>query len=124
MQTMDDGPEKQKVIDQMVAIAREDAPWAWGYWPYVALAFQPWAHNGKPTIVVRDLAKYYRVDPALRDEQPHGFVFEVPVGGVSDRTPIRSAGRFAHGVHLVSLANAAPHSVKTTTRWKSVTPNE
>ncbi len=29
-------------------------------------------------------------------EQPHGFVFEVPVGGVSDRTPIRSAGRFAH----------------------------
>lgn len=66
MQTMDDGPEKQKVIDQMVAIVREDAPWAWGYWPYVALAFQPWAHNGKPTIVVRDLAKYYRVDPALR----------------------------------------------------------
>ncbi|MCW5663917.1 MAG: ABC transporter substrate-binding protein [Piscinibacter sp.] len=66
MQTMDDGPEKQKVIDQMVAIVREDAPWAWGYWPYVALAFQPWAHNGKPTIVVRDLAKYYRVDPAMR----------------------------------------------------------
>ena len=66
MQTMDDGPEKQKVIDQMVAIVREDAPWAWGYWPHVALAFQPWAHNGKPSIVVRDPAKYYRVDPALR----------------------------------------------------------
>ena len=60
------GPEKQKVMDQMVAIVREDAPWAWGYWPYVALAFQPWAHNGKPSIVVRDLAKYYRIDPALR----------------------------------------------------------
>jgi ABC-type transport system substrate-binding protein len=66
MQTLEDGPEKQKVIDQMVVIAREDAPWAWGYWPYVALAFQPWAHNGKPSILVRDLAKYYRVDPALR----------------------------------------------------------
>ena len=66
MQTMDDSPEKQKVMDQMVAIVREDAPWAWGYWPYVALAFQPWAHNGKPSIVVRDLAKYYRIDPALR----------------------------------------------------------
>jgi hypothetical protein len=50
----------------MVAIVREDAPWAWGYWPYVALAFQPWVHNGKPSILVRDLAKYYRIDPAMR----------------------------------------------------------
>jgi ABC-type transport system substrate-binding protein len=66
MQTLEDGPEKQKVIDQMVAIVREDSPWAWGYWPYVALAFQPWAHNGKPSILVRDLAKYYRIDPAMR----------------------------------------------------------
>ncbi|MBY5163315.1 PhoX family protein [Salsipaludibacter albus] len=29
-------------------------------------------------------------------EQPHGFVFEVPAGGQSDRQPIRQAGRFAH----------------------------
>ena len=66
LQTLEDGPEKQKVIDQMVAVVREDAPWAWGYWPYVALAFQPWAHNGKPSIMIRDLAKYYRIDPAMR----------------------------------------------------------
>ena len=29
-------------------------------------------------------------------EQPHGFIFEVPVGGQSDRQPIRAAGRFNH----------------------------
>jgi secreted PhoX family phosphatase len=29
-------------------------------------------------------------------EQPHGFIFEVPVGGQSNRVPIMSAGRFAH----------------------------
>jgi secreted PhoX family phosphatase len=29
-------------------------------------------------------------------EQPHGYIFEVPAGGQSDRQPIRSAGRFAH----------------------------
>ncbi|HEX2578222.1 MAG TPA: alkaline phosphatase PhoX, partial [Aquihabitans sp.] len=29
-------------------------------------------------------------------DEPHGFIFEVPVGGVSNREPIRSAGRFAH----------------------------
>ena len=29
-------------------------------------------------------------------DQRHGFVFEVPVGGQSDREPITRAGRFAH----------------------------
>jgi hypothetical protein len=29
-------------------------------------------------------------------EQPHGFIFEVPAGGQSDRQPISQAGRFAH----------------------------
>lgn len=66
MQLLDDGPQKQKIIDQMVSIVREDSPWAWGYFPYVAIAMQSWVHNGKPTIMVRDLAKYYRVDPRLR----------------------------------------------------------
>jgi hypothetical protein len=28
--------------------------------------------------------------------QPHGFIFEVPSGGQSDREPITAAGRFAH----------------------------
>jgi secreted PhoX family phosphatase len=28
--------------------------------------------------------------------QPHGFIFEVPARGQSDRMPIRAAGRFAH----------------------------
>ena len=29
-------------------------------------------------------------------QKPHGFIFEVPVGGQSNRKPIMSAGRFAH----------------------------
>ena len=66
MQTLDDGPEKQKVMDEMLAIVREDSPWAWGYWAYVGLAFQSWVHNGKPSIVIRDQVKYYRIDPQLR----------------------------------------------------------
>lgn len=66
MQTLDDGPQKQAVIDRMVDILREDAPWAWGYFPYAASAFQPWVHNGKPSILIRDMAMYYRIDPELR----------------------------------------------------------
>jgi hypothetical protein len=29
-------------------------------------------------------------------QQPHGYIFDVPAGGQSNRQPIRSAGRFAH----------------------------
>jgi ABC-type transport system substrate-binding protein len=67
MQVLDNGPEKQRLIDQMVKVAQEDAPWAWGYFPYAGVAFQPWVHNGKPTVVVNDKALYWRVDPQLRE---------------------------------------------------------
>ena len=34
--------------------------------------------------------------PNVALQRRHGFIFEVPVGGRSDRLPITSAGRFAH----------------------------
>jgi hypothetical protein len=55
--------------------------WAWGYWPYVALAFQPWVHNGKPSILVRDLAKYYRIDAASARSRPNGTSRSVAAAG-------------------------------------------
>ncbi len=63
---MSDGPEKQAVIDRMVAILQEDAPWSWGYFPYASGAYHRWVHNGKPSIMVRDQAQYYRLDTADR----------------------------------------------------------
>jgi ABC-type transport system substrate-binding protein len=66
LQALEDGPQKQAVVDQMVAIAQRDAPWAFGYFPWGGLAFQEWVYNGKPSILIRDMAKYYRVDPELR----------------------------------------------------------
>ena len=66
LKTLDDGPRKQEVIDKMVAILQNDAPWSFGYFPWGGLAFQQWVYNGKPSILIRDMAKYYRVDPALR----------------------------------------------------------
>ena len=29
-------------------------------------AFQQWVHNGKPAILIRDMARYYRIDAAQR----------------------------------------------------------
>ena len=69
LQALDDGPAKQAVIDRMVAMLQHDAPWCFGYFPWGGLAFQPWVHNGKPSVLIRDMAKYYRVDPALRAQR-------------------------------------------------------
>jgi ABC-type transport system substrate-binding protein len=69
MQALDDGPERQRVIDEMVTILREDAPWAWGVFPYAAAAFQPWVRNGKPSVLAYDRAKYYRLDTKMRAER-------------------------------------------------------
>ncbi|MBK1690347.1 ABC transporter substrate-binding protein [Rubrivivax gelatinosus] len=66
LKSLDDGPEKQAVIDKMVSIVQEDSPWCFGYFPWGGLAFQQWVHNGKPSILIRDMAKYYRIDPELR----------------------------------------------------------
>ncbi len=68
LRLMDDGPEKQQVIDEAVRIAQQDAPWTFGYFPYSSGAFQQWVHNGKPSIMVRDMGRYYRLDPAKRAE--------------------------------------------------------
>ncbi len=69
LQALDDGPAKQAVIDRMVTMLQNDAPWAFGYFPWGGLAFQSWVHNGKPSVLIRDMAKYYRVDPALRAQR-------------------------------------------------------
>jgi len=69
LRLMDDGPEKQKLIDRMVQIAQQDAVWSFGYFPYASGAYQQWVYNGKPSIMVRDMARYYRLDPALRAEK-------------------------------------------------------
>ncbi len=66
LRLMDDGPAKQKVIDEMVAIVQQDAIWSFGWFPYASGAYQPWVYNGKPSIMIRDMAKYYRIDPAMR----------------------------------------------------------
>jgi ABC-type transport system substrate-binding protein len=63
---LEDGPEKQRLIDEMVALLQRDAPWSFGYIPWGSGAFQPWLHNARLPILLKDHAKYYRLDPAQR----------------------------------------------------------
>ena len=66
MKTLDDGPAKQKLIDDMVQIVREDAPWTMGFYPDASAAVQGWVYNSKPAILVRDQGRYLRLDVGQR----------------------------------------------------------
>jgi ABC-type transport system substrate-binding protein len=69
MRNMDSGPRRQAIIDQMVKIAREDAPWVWGFHPKTYALQHAWVRPGKPNVISRGTLKYARVDPALRERR-------------------------------------------------------
>ena len=69
MKNMDNGRERQAIIDQMVKIAREDAPWVWGYHPKDYALSHAWMKNGKPNNMARNGLKFLRVDTALREQR-------------------------------------------------------
>ncbi|MEO6079072.1 MAG: ABC transporter substrate-binding protein [Steroidobacteraceae bacterium] len=66
LKSLDDGPAKQEVIDRMVRIVQQDAPWSFGFFPYASAAVQSWIHNSKPAILIRDHGRYLRLDTAQR----------------------------------------------------------
>ncbi len=66
MKLLDDGPQKQAVVDKMVKVTQEDAPWSFGYFPYSSSATQLWVRNHKPAVLVRDHGRYVRLDVAER----------------------------------------------------------
>ncbi|ACB34300.1 extracellular solute-binding protein family 5 [Leptothrix cholodnii SP-6] len=66
LKDLDDGPPKQALIDRMVALLQDDAPWIWGYIPDATGAFQPWVRNAVVPVLIKDHLRFYRVDTALR----------------------------------------------------------
>ncbi len=68
---MEDTPERQKIIDRMLAIVREDAPWIWGMVPKDYQLNHSWLSNLKPNQMARNSLKYLEIDAKLRDERRH-----------------------------------------------------
>ena len=69
MKNMDNGPERQAIIDRMVEILRRDAPWLWGYHPKAFSLHHAWYHNVKPNLMANNTLKYKRIDTGLRAEK-------------------------------------------------------
>ncbi len=67
LKTLDDGPQKQAVIDQMVKILQDDAPWSMGFYPWASAAVQGWVQNSKPAILIRDHGRYLRLNVPARE---------------------------------------------------------
>ncbi|MCC6201885.1 MAG: ABC transporter substrate-binding protein [Gammaproteobacteria bacterium] len=66
MKNMENGPERQEVIDRMVDLVRHDAPWVFAYSPKSFTLRHGWVTPGKPNLMARNLLKYRRLDPAAR----------------------------------------------------------
>jgi len=68
MRAMENGPERQKIIDRMLAILQEDSPWVWVFHPKDYSLHHAWLKNRKPTKVGNNTLKYQRIDVALREK--------------------------------------------------------
>ena len=66
MRVLPDGPERASVIEQMMAMVTEDAPWIWGYHPTHFSLYHGWNANIKPNLMANNMMKYRRVDPVQR----------------------------------------------------------
>jgi oligopeptide transport system substrate-binding protein len=66
MKNMADTPERQKIIDRMVAIAQRDAPWIFGFHPKDYSLRHGWLANAKPNDMAGNTLQYLRVDVAAR----------------------------------------------------------
>ncbi|NIR95460.1 MAG: peptide ABC transporter substrate-binding protein, partial [Gammaproteobacteria bacterium] len=63
MKSMSNGPERQQVLDRMVAIVRHEAPWLWGYHPVAYSLHHDWYSNAKPNLMANNSLKYKRIEP-------------------------------------------------------------
>ncbi len=67
MRAMESGPQRQVLIDRMLAILQQDTPWVWGYHPKDYSLRHHWLKNRKPTKVGNNTLKYQRIDVAVRE---------------------------------------------------------
>jgi ABC-type transport system substrate-binding protein len=67
MKNMDNGAERQAIVDRMMVIVRVDCPWLWGFHPKEYSVYHSWLSNNKPNQMARNNIKYLRVDAAKRE---------------------------------------------------------
>jgi ABC-type transport system substrate-binding protein len=73
VKAMPDGAERKKLIDEMVQIFYDEAPWILGVHRMGFTLVHKWVHNYKPHSVGHGFYKYYKVDGKLRADMAKDF---------------------------------------------------
>lgn len=66
MRVLPNGPRRQAIIDEMVRIVQDQAPWAGGLHPVDYVLYHAWNQNVKEHSMANNTLKYQRLDPLLR----------------------------------------------------------
>jgi len=66
MKNMENSPQRQQIIDEMMKIAREDSPWIWGFHPQQFGLYHSWYKNTKANLMANNTLKYKRIYPQER----------------------------------------------------------
>jgi ABC-type oligopeptide transport system substrate-binding subunit len=69
MKNMPNSPERQAIIDKLIAILRHDAPWLWGFHPKDYALYHAWFGNLKPNKISYNNVKYQRIDAVQRAQK-------------------------------------------------------
>jgi ABC-type transport system substrate-binding protein len=67
MKPMADGPDRQALIERMLGLVRQDAPWIWGFYPKSYGLHHRWLANAVPNQMANNTLKYLKLDPILRE---------------------------------------------------------
>ncbi len=66
MRSMPNDNKRLAVIEKMLAIVRQDAPWVWGLHPKTFLLSHKWNDPVKQSSIINGTLKYYSLDPVQR----------------------------------------------------------
>ena len=66
MRSLPNSPKRFRIIQQMLQIARADAPWVWGVYPKSLALVHSWFHNVTPNAMANNTLKYKRIDAVER----------------------------------------------------------
>ena len=69
MKNMENGDKRLQIINRMVEILRQDAPWLWGYHPKDYGLYHSWYQNIKANRISNNNLKYFKIDAQLREKK-------------------------------------------------------
>jgi len=77
LKNMPNGPARQAVVNEAVALLQHDAPWMWGMYSVSFALYHEWYQNLKRNMMANNTLKYIRLDAELRAQ--HRSAWNPPV---------------------------------------------